>query len=128
MGMQRFSMPQMYLRPGQIFLWFTVEHLQSALNSRGREVKSWEAAIPPARFQGTKAAASQDDTDRYKQAQHPISHTIAAPGPALAVAGDRLKTDNGSKPLYIQGVENPGGLNLWTVYQCEERLDERSDD
>lgn len=118
----RLSMPQMYLRPEEIYLWFTVERGEKTLNGRGREVNSWKPTDPTIRFQGAISAASVSDVERYRQLQRPITHTISVQGGPQAVAGDRLKTDDG-KYLYIQGVEVPGGLNFWTVYQCEERPD-----
>lgn len=124
--MMRLSKPQMYLRPEQIFLWFTVEKLQGTLNTRGREVNRWLPTDPIIRFQGAKAAASPEEIERYRQMQHPITHSITAQGAPQAIVGDRLKTDDG-KYLYIQGVETPGGLNLWTIYQCEERPDRGGD-
>jgi hypothetical protein len=120
--MMRLSKPQMYFRPEQIFLWFTVEPLDGGLNTRGREVNKWQAADPLIRFQGIKADASPENIERYRQAQHPITHSISVQGAPQAVTGDRLKTDD-NKYLYIQGIETPGGLNLWTIYQCEERPD-----
>jgi hypothetical protein len=113
----------MYLTPDMLFRSFTVESKVTQLDSRGRQTLSWE---PTATVQGIIADATPEEKFRWQQIQHPITHTITCQGAPVARAGDRLTgTDAAGKPkhYYIQGVDDPGGLGMWTLYHCEERTD-----
>ena len=53
--------------------------------------------------------------------QHPITHTIVDRGHPKAVETDQLTC--GNRKFYVQGVDEPGQLGLYTIYYVEERAD-----
>jgi len=108
----------MYLTPASLCRTFAVQHKTTDLNARGGRTASWQDV---GTLQGVPADASPDERLRWEQMQHPVTHTVAARGPAQAQVGDRLVLDG--RHFYVQAVENPGGLDLWTLYRCEERKD-----
>lgn len=110
----------MYLRPGNLFKDFTVETTGAAISSRGRTKKEYEKEKGPM-IRAVLAEAKPDEKERWRQLQHPISHTITQKGTPKAKAGDRLIF--GSRIFYIQGVDEPGALGLWTIYYADERMD-----
>jgi len=88
------------------------------LNTRGRQAASW---VDAGTAEAVLADASPTEQLRWKQVQRPVTHSITAKGAPQAKPGDRLVFNN--RHFYVQGVENPGGLGLWTIYHCEERKD-----
>ncbi len=70
------------------------------------------------------AAAKPEEIERWRQLEHPVTHKIIQQGtaPFGIRAGDSLV--RGEKRYIIQTEPyNPGGLNHWTIYYCEERGD-----
>ncbi|MCD8308895.1 MAG: hypothetical protein LUD19_03490 [Clostridia bacterium] len=63
--------------------------------------------------------ATTEQKLQYSQMQHPITHVISHKGTPVAKEGDRLIF--GNRAFFVQGVDNPGDLVLWTLYYCEER-------
>lgn len=110
----------MYLRPGNLFKDFIVEAKGSNISSRGRAKKNYDKDLGVS-IQAVLAEAKPDEKERWKQLQHPISHTITQKGKPKANAGDRLIF--GERIFYIQGVDEPGALGLWTIYYADERMD-----
>lgn len=71
---------------------------------------------------GMLVNASQKEIDQWKQKGHPISHKIIEySAMKKAKATDYLK-GNGAE-YRVQGVKNPGNLNVTMIYYVEERLD-----
>lgn len=106
------------LRPEQIFQDFWVERYTGGLNGSGRRKAAYDSA-GAVRIRGVLVKAEPTQAERFRQLGHPVTHTIAQPGPLNAGEGDRLVL--GSRYFYIQGVEDPGGLGLWALYYAEER-------
>lgn len=98
---------------------FAHERKTGGVSGRGKATVGYE---PAGTIKGTLADASETTREQYKQLQHPVSHTIVADGAPAAEKGGRLVLD-GNRYFYIQGVENPGGFDIKTLYQCEERPD-----
>lgn len=114
-----FSAP-MFLRPENLWKDFLVEKGKGGLSATGRATQGYdtEGAYP---ISGVLAEADPQQKERFKQLEHPISHTITQQGALEAEAGDRLVL--GSRHFYVQGVDDPGGLGLWAIYYAEERSD-----
>jgi hypothetical protein len=110
----------MYLRPGNLFKDFTIEKKGATLSSRGRTKSQYDGQTGE-QLSAVLADAKPQEKDRWKQLQHPISHTITQKGKPKADAEDRLVL--GDRSFFIQGVDDPGALGLWTIYYVEERFD-----
>jgi head-tail adaptor len=114
----------MYLQTGNLFKDFTIEKKSEGTTARGRVKASYD------RSEGTQLRAVLADADpqekeRWQQQQHPITHIITQRGAPLAEEGDRLIF--GQRIFYIQGVDDPGSLGIWTIYYVQERSDTHGD-
>lgn len=109
----------MYLRPGNLFKEFVVCSEVEAVNAFGRPKTSYEQT--DRKFFGALADASQADQDKWKQLQHPITHTIEQPGKPIAALGEKLMMDE--RVFFIHAIDDCGSLGLATIYYAEERLD-----
>ncbi|MCD8195892.1 MAG: hypothetical protein LUE24_03015 [Lachnospiraceae bacterium] len=109
-----------YNRPENLWKDFTVERKTEAVNSRGRAVDAYDTENPRY-IHAILCGASTTEKLAYSQAEHPITHTISHKGKPVAKAGDRLILRN--RAFYIQSLDDPGDLGLWTLYYCEERSD-----
>jgi len=109
-----------YLRPGNLFKDFWVEKKSVTTTARGRTASTYgkEGA---AHILAVLAEAKPTEIERFKHLDHPITHTITQKGRPQAEAGDRIV--HGGRYFYIQGVDEPGELGLWTIYYAEERSD-----
>lgn len=119
------------LRPGQGFQSFTIMRDGGGyLSSSGTVMQN---RIVGETIKGIISQASQREKDEWKQAGHPITHTIVQKGNRnRANAGDFLslskRNESGEaepqgRYFYIQGTHDPGELGHFTVYYVEERLD-----
>ena len=88
------------------------------VDSKGRHTSSYEEGIE---FWAILTSETTNEKEQNNQLSHPISHTITHRGNPVANECDMLVL--GDRKFYIQGVENPGTLNLWTIYNVEERFD-----
>lgn len=112
----------MYLRPGNLFKQFIIEGDDEYIGPLGR---------PKARYDregertltGCLADATEKDRERWKQLQHPITHTIVQAGSPKAKNEDRLVL--GERVFIIHVVDDCGGLGITTIYYAEERVDTR---
>lgn len=89
--------------------------------SKNGRVNSSGNFIEKGSIYGTISTASQHEIDKWKKTDHPITHQIICQGSGKAVAGDYLQYN--SRNFYIQGKENPGEIDHFTIYFCEERND-----
>lgn len=110
----------MYLRPGNLFKDFSIEKKGATLTSRGRAKSSYDGQTGE-QLKAVLAEATPQEKERWRQMQHPISHTITQRGKPKVEVEDRLIL--GERMFFIQGVDEPGALGLWTIYYAEERFD-----
>jgi len=110
----------MYLRPGNLFKDFNIERKGTTISTRGR-AKSGYDSQQGEQLKGVLADAKPEEKERWRQLQHPISHTIVQEGKPKADPEDCLTL--GERTFFIQGVDNPGSLDIWTIYYVEERFD-----
>jgi hypothetical protein len=110
----------MYLRPGNLYKDFTIEKKGTTINSRGRAQRKFNSE-PAEQIRAVLAEAKPQEKERWRQLQHPISHTIVQKGAPKASTEDRLVF--GERIFFIQGIDEPGALGLWTIYYVEERFD-----
>lgn len=111
----------MYLRPDSLFRMFAIEEAAATINEMGRTITAYEDTGK--KLCGVLADAQTSEKLRWKQLQHPITHTIVQRnGNAMAKTGDRLLLDD--RTFYVQGVDNVSTLGLFILYYVEERSDE----
>lgn len=106
------------LRPGQLWQSFFLEVKEEGTDNKGKPVTEYRTDIPT-EIRAILTSASAREAAAYQQAGHPISHVITHRGRPRAKPGDRFIYRN--RAFYVQGVDNPGELGVWTLYYCEER-------
>ena len=111
------------LLPGHGFISFTVYKQTGGLTATGRPKGETQIEETDIVFLGALIGASQKEIDQWKQNGHPITHKINEfSAQAKAKPCDYLVTEDG-RQFYVQGVKNPGNLNLTMIYYIEERFD-----
>lgn len=109
-----------YLRPGNLYKDFLVAKCTSGIDGKGRPVKKYESNDSTV-IHAVLAQATPQEKARWEQIQHPITHTIVDRGHPKAAETDQLTC--GNRKFYVQGVDEPGQLGLYTIYYVEERAD-----
>lgn len=106
------------LRPGQGFQRFEKLTDKTILVS-GRPTKSGQ--MPDGYIDGILSESSPEEKERWSTTDHPVTHKIVQQGRNnIAKEGDILVLND--LYYYVQRKpRNPGGLNHFTVYFCEER-------
>ena len=110
----------MYLRPGSLSRQFLVEEKGTGIRDTGRKETVFRGTGRI--LVGVLSDAKTSEIQRWKELQHPITHTIVQQGgPVLAKPGDRLV--HGGRYFYVQGVDDPSMLGAFVLYYVEERSD-----
>ena len=109
-----------YLRPGNLYKDFFVAKCTSGVDGKGRPVKKYDSDHSVV-IHAVLAQATPQEKARWEQIQHPLTHTIVARGHPKAAETDQLTC--GNRKFYVQGVDEPGQLGLYTIYYVEERAD-----
>lgn len=76
-------------------------------------------APPDGKLTGVVSSVDAREIDRWKQAEHPVSHVIVVQGVCNADAEDILVREN--EKYYIQGKENQGSLGIFHLLFCDKR-------
>lgn len=108
----------MYVRPGNLFKDFTVEHNVPTVTGTGRVANSYcgdGAEI----LKGCLAEATDEERANHKQKEHIVTHTIVQAGPPKAKRGDKLVL--GERIFHIVDIDGAGALGISTIYYVEER-------
>ena len=111
----------MYLRPGNLFKDFIVESDEESIGESGRPEINYREKTQT--LKGCLANATEGDRERWKQLQHPITHTIVQRGRPRAKPEDKLIL--GERVFLVHMVDDCGGLGISTIYYAEERADVR---
>lgn len=109
----------MYLRPGNMYKNFVVEKAAVKPGKSGRPQHVYEDVGEV--IHGVLAEANDKQIERWKQLQHPISHTIVQAGGPKAKEGDKLCLEE--RVFFVQGIDKAGSLGISTIYYVEERND-----
>lgn len=108
-----------YLRPGNLYKDFYVaEKKETVDKGKVRTGYKTEEAIL---IHAVLANATPKEIERWEQIQHPITHVIVDRGKPKAKEGALLTS--GDRKFYVQGVDEPGQLGLYSIYYVEERRD-----
>lgn len=110
----------MYVRPGNLFKEFTVEHNVPTVTGTGRVANSYCGGGAET-LKGCLAEATDEDRINHNQKNHIVTHTIVQAGPPKAKRGDKLTF--GECVFYIVDTDDSGALGFSTVYYAEERKD-----
>ncbi len=106
-----------FLRPGQQIKKFNVYRKTNTKDSKGRVNFNHDNILIGTTF-GSISKANQKEMDRWKQIEHPISHSIVIEGTSIIEAEDVLELDNNK--YYVQGKDNPGGINAFEIIYCNQ--------
>ena len=109
----------MYLRPGNLFKEFVIETDAETIGANGRPKANYQEK--PRTLKGCLADTTDSDRERWKQLQHPLTHTVVQAGRPAAKPEDKLIL--GERVFLIHAVDDCGGLGLTTIYYAEERTD-----
>lgn len=111
-----------HLIPGQELRTFDVYRDGVHQTASGRVISNGIERIGTIR--AVLAAASPQEIERWRQLEHPVTHKIIQQGtaPFAVQAGDFFVFGN-TRYVVQKAPYNPGGLNHWTIYYCEERRD-----
>lgn len=112
----------MYVRPGNLFKEFTVEHNVPTVTGTGRVANSYCGGGAET-LKGCLAGATDEDRANHNQKNHIVTHTIVQAGLPKANRGDKLVL--GERIFYIVDVDSGGSLGISTIYYAEERKDVR---
>ncbi len=110
------------LAPGQELRGFDIYRDVEHRTASGRIISNGAELLGT--IKAVLAAAKPEEIERWRQLEHPVTHKIIQQGtaPFEVKAGDSLVC--GEKRYIVQTAPyNPGGLNHWTIYYCDERSD-----
>lgn len=108
--------------PGQGFIPFEIFTKKGGLTGTGRAVPSQYEPTTQS-FLGMLTNANQKEVERWSKNDHPITHKVTSYGAMVkAKATDDIKSKDG-RCFYVQGVKNPGNLDVTMIYYVEERAD-----
>lgn len=112
-------------RPGQYMHEFTVFRRQNKKTDTGRVAKDYEMKIPFVIPDGILAEASQQEKEAWEQNQHPITHTVVSyqPPPGVREKDVLVLMDGRGRRFQVQGIVNPAGNSLYSIYYVLERMD-----
>ncbi len=111
-----------FMTPGQELRAFDVYRNGEHKTASGRIISNGGERLGEIR--AVLAAAKPEEIERWRQLEHPVSHKIIQQGvpPFEVKPGDSLV--QGNRRYIVQTVPyNPGGINHWTIYYCDERSD-----
>ena len=108
--------------PGKGFHTFNVHRSDGGISDGGRIIRG-DLQDTGVSFLGMLVNANQKEQDQWKQNGHPVTHKIIEySAQNKAMATDYLIAHN-EREFYVQGVKNPGDLNVTMIYYVEERFD-----
>ena len=113
---------QANLLPGQGFQPFTVHTKSGGTTKTGRPIEGTYQKTDVTIY-GMLTRAKQDEIEKWKQEGHPITHTITEFSAMKKANTGNLLVKVDGREFYVQGVKNPGDLNVTMIYYVEERFD-----
>ena len=111
---------RMYIRPETLYHKFEILKSVETVNTMGRPITEYK---PTDDFLiAALGEATPEQRYRWEQLQHPITHTIVCYRvQPKAKPGDMLKL--GPRTFLVAGVDEPGDIQVCTLYYVEERSD-----
>lgn len=111
----------LFFRSGQQWKTFEVYKRIPSQDERGR-IFYQDGKEKTEEVQGFLSSATQKEKNRWKQASHPITHTIVLQGNCTAEAESILCWND--EKYYVYGKENPGGLDFFHILYCQRLFEE----
>lgn len=108
--------------PGQGFQKFQIYAQETSVTASGRAVPN-KPVDTEKWFFGMLINANQREIDQWKQNGHPISHKIVEYSAMVKAIPTNYLVKEDGREFYVQGVKNPGDMNISCIYYVEERLD-----
>ena len=105
-------------KPGQEIKTFTIKRKETNKDAKGRLTYGEHTEIGT--LKGAITSANQKEVNQWKQNGHPITHRIRVRGVSLVQAEDVLYYND--RKWYVQAVQNPSELGIYTVIWCDERF------
>ena len=110
------------LVPGQELREFTVFRDGEYTTASGRVIANGREQIGT--IWAVLAVARPEETERWRQLEHPVSHKIIQQGtPPFAIQPGDVFIQNNRRYLVQTAPYQIGGLSHWTIYYCNERRD-----
>ncbi|MDO4280781.1 MAG: hypothetical protein Q4C56_04040 [Peptococcaceae bacterium] len=115
-----------HLRPGQGFQPLRVLRREVAISQTGRPQTENLAEV--GRILGIISQCSPKEAEQFKQAGHPVTHTIVQRGSAESarptdILEARPKLGGKRRQFLVQTVHDPAELGHFTIYKVLERED-----
>lgn len=108
-----------FLRPGQGFQRFERFSAETSITDSGRPAGLQYTHV--GHLFGILTQATPEERQQWSTTEHPITHKIVQRGNCCP-AKERDMLQLGERYFYIQREpRNPGDLNHFTIYICEER-------
>ncbi len=110
-----------YMPPSALYRRITaIPCPEPQTTSNGRVKAGNPSVLPPVSMLGIVAESKPSEVERYHQLDIRITHTIVERGSGSARAGWTLTADG--RTFRVKATDNPGLLNAYTLYYCEEVL------
>ena len=107
-------------RPGQQLKLFSVYRKKAETDNRGRVIYSKnENSEFLGEIKGSLSAISQKEKYKWKQIEHPATHTIVVRGKTEIQPEDILVYEG--QRYDIERVEEPGETGIFTILYCNKR-------
>lgn len=110
------------LVPGQGFQPFTIYEQGETVTATGRPVESGITATDKT-IHGMLMESPAKEKEQWKQNGHPITHEIIQFSAQNKAKATNYLVAMDGREFYIQGIKNPGDLNVTVIYYVEERRD-----
>lgn len=118
------SMEPLFFMHGQQIKEFEIYRRKSNTDKKGRV--SYSSGMEKiGKLQGSISSVGQKAINRWKQTEHPVTHTVAVRGACEAQAEDILILDG--EKYYIQGKDDPAGLGFFQILYCEKKQEGGND-
>ncbi len=107
-------------RPGQQLKAFSIYRKKVEIDERGRATYSKNENLEYiGEIKGSLSAISQKEKYKWKQIEHPASHTIVVRG-KTEIQPEDILVHNGQR-YDVESVEEPGEVAIFTIIYCTKR-------
>ena len=106
-------------RPGQQLKAFSVYRKKVQTDERGRVIYHNENLEYITEIKGSLSAISQKEKYKWKQIEHPATHTIVVRG-RITVQPEDILVHNGQR-YDVESVEEPAEVGIFTILYCKKR-------
>lgn len=109
--------------PGEGFEEFVIWEMKGKVSDTGRAGGSYNPTEK--KCLGILTTAKPKEIEQWQQKGHPVTHKITQFGTTTKAAETNYLVLAAGRQFYVQGIKNPGGLDVTRIYYVEERKDLR---